>query len=94
MLTERYRVRITEEKLNPSDATDFASSERHGATVVFHGVTRNHTDSRKVILLEYEAYIPMAVKKLEEIASEMCSKWDVRVATVSYTHLRAHETLR
>ena len=80
MVTEKYRVRITEEKLNPSEATDFASSERHGATVVFHGVTRNHTDSRRVILLEYEAYIPMAVKKLEEIAGEMCSKWDVRVA--------------
>ncbi|MQG02041.1 MAG: molybdenum cofactor biosynthesis protein MoaE [SAR202 cluster bacterium] len=80
MVSEKYRVRITEEKLNPSDARDFASSERHGATVVFHGVTRNHTDSRRVILLEYEAYIPMAVKKLEEIANEICSKWDVRVA--------------
>jgi len=80
MPNEEYRVRITEDKLDPSDATKFASSERHGATVVFHGVTRDHTDSRKVILLEYEAYIPMANKKLKEIAGEMCSNWDVRVA--------------
>ena len=64
MPSKKYRVRITEDKLNPSDATHFASSERHGAAVVFHGVTRDHTNSRKVILLEYEAYVPMAKKKI------------------------------
>ena len=80
MPSKKYRVRITEDKLNPSDATHFASSERHGAAVVFHGVTRDHTNSRKVILLEYEAYVPMAKKKLEEIAKEMCSNWDILVA--------------
>ena len=30
--------------------------------------------------MEYEAYLPMAEKKLETVAVEMCEKWDVLVS--------------
>jgi len=76
----RFRTRILEKKLVPEEGIDFVSSDRHGAIIVFHGVTRDHTDQRKVLYLEYEAYIPMAKKKLDEVAMEMCKKWDVRVS--------------
>jgi molybdopterin synthase catalytic subunit len=42
-----------------------------GALVIFEGVVRNHARGRKVHELQYEAYEPMALKKLEEIAGQI-----------------------
>ena len=75
-----FRVRVLESSLIVEESRRFVESDRHGATVVFHGVTRDHTDSRNVLFLEYEAYLPIAEKKLYEVAKEMCNKWDVRVS--------------
>ena len=75
-----FRVRVLESSLIVEESRRFVASDRHGATVVFHGVTRDHTDSRNVLFLEYEAYLPMAEKKLCEVAEDMCNKWDVRVS--------------
>ncbi len=41
-----------------------------GAVVCFEGVVRNHSLGRKTLYLEYEAYEPMAVRKMREIAEE------------------------
>jgi molybdopterin synthase catalytic subunit len=41
-----------------------------GAVVVFEGVVRNHSRGRQVLFLDYEAYEPMALAKMEEIARE------------------------
>ena len=53
---------------------------RNGAVVTFLGTTRSSTDDRKVLHLEYEAYEPMARKKLAEIADKMRERWEVDVA--------------
>ena len=84
----KFRTRILEHKLIPEEGIDFVSSDRHGAIILFYGVTRDHTDQRKVLYLEYEAYIPMAQKKLDEVAMEMCNKWDVRVSICHITNSR------
>ena len=54
-----------------------------GAIVVFDGFVRDHTKERRTIYLEYEAYEPMALAKLREIAAELHNKFVVdRVAIV------------
>ena len=54
-----------------------------GAVVLFLGTVRNNTDGRPVKYLEYEAYPPMAEKKMAEIAQEISDKWGLdRVAMV------------
>ena len=54
-----------------------------GAVVLFFGTVRNNTDGRPVKCLEYEAYPPMAEKKMAEIAQEISDKWGLdRVAMV------------
>tara|TARA_Y100000590_G_scaffold468179_2_gene649876 strand:+ start:2793 stop:3251 length:459 start_codon:yes stop_codon:yes gene_type:complete len=75
----RYRTLITYDKLDLSELSAQVVEDRHGAVVIFNGITRDHTDHRKVLFLEYEAYVPMAESKLTEIAVEICAKWDVRV---------------
>jgi molybdopterin synthase catalytic subunit len=50
-----------------------------GAVTTFVGTTRvDENDGASVRYLEYEAYRPMADRKLEEIGAEMRERWDVR----------------
>ena len=48
-----------------------------GAVVVFEGVARNHSHGRQVLRLEYEAYEPMAMKKMRELASALRGRFGV-----------------
>tara|TARA_Y100001001_G_C7893371_1_gene269010 strand:+ start:270 stop:719 length:450 start_codon:yes stop_codon:yes gene_type:complete len=74
-----YETFITHSKLNVEKLSADVIADRNGAVVVFNGITRDHTDGRKVLFLEYEAYLPMAKAKLNDVAEEMCDKWDVSV---------------
>jgi molybdopterin synthase catalytic subunit len=49
-----------------------------GAVVVFEGIVRDHTRGRHTLYLDYEAYEPMARRKLEELAAEVLEKSEVR----------------
>jgi molybdopterin synthase catalytic subunit len=54
-----------------------------GAIVIFEGVVRNHSRGRKVCFLEYEAYEPMARKKMLQLAVALRERFAVtRVALV------------
>ncbi len=48
-----------------------------GAIVVFDGIVRNNTRGRRTLYLEYEAYEPMALKKMKEIAESVKQKWNI-----------------
>jgi MoaE-MoaD fusion protein len=49
-----------------------------GAVAVFEGIVRNHSRGRETLYLEYEAYEPMALAQMREIAAEMLEKFAVR----------------
>lgn len=74
-----YETFITHNELNIEELSAEVIEDRNGAVVVFNGITRDHTGGRKVLFLEYEAYLPMAKAKLNDVAKEMCDKWDVSV---------------
>ena len=73
-------INITHEVLDPEAVTEQVKGDGSGAVVTFLGTTRDTTRDRKVLHLEYEAYVPMAEKKLAEVAGEMRDRWDVSVA--------------
>lgn len=57
-----------------------------GAVDVFIGTTRNHSRGKPVVKLEYEAYEPMAIKKMNQIENEVRERWEVqKVAIVHRT---------
>jgi molybdopterin synthase catalytic subunit len=56
-------------------AIDAVSGAGQGGLVTFSGAVRDNTKGRKVLRLEYEAYPPMALKKMEEIAGEAGVRW-------------------
>ncbi len=49
-----------------------------GAVVVFEGIVRNNTRGRHTFYLDYDAYEPMARRKLEELAEQALEQFDVR----------------
>jgi molybdopterin synthase catalytic subunit len=54
-----------------------------GAISTFVGTTRvDESDGASVEYLEYEAYRPMADRKLEEIGAEIEGRWDVREVSI------------
>jgi molybdopterin synthase catalytic subunit len=46
-----------------------------GAVASFLGLVRNHNAGRRVTHLEYEAYLPLALKVFERIAAEAHERW-------------------
>ena len=48
-----------------------------GGIDIFIGTTRNHSNGRKVLSLEYEAYEPMATAVLNEIGRSARKKWPI-----------------
>ncbi len=70
--------KITPEVITEVDVREVVESPESGAIVLFLGAVRNNTDGRKVKHLEYEAYAPMAEKKMEEIGEEINEKWGIR----------------
>jgi len=68
------------------DVAALISSARRpdcGAISTFVGTTRiDESEGASVEYLEYEAYRPMADRKLEEIGAEIEERWDVREVSI------------
>ncbi|GFS16702.1 molybdopterin synthase catalytic subunit [Elysia marginata] len=70
-------VDVVEDKLKVDEITDSVSSPSCGAVSIFVGTTRNNFEGKQVVRLEYEAYYPMAKKKMLEVCASIRSQWDV-----------------
>ena len=79
--------KVTTEVITGTEVREAVEGPDAGAVVVFLGTVRNNTHGRPVTCLEYEAYPPMAEKKMAEIAQEIAQKWgdSLRVAMVHRT---------
>ena len=77
-------IEITHDELNTADVEARVHHPGAGAIVVFVGTTRDNTAGRKVLSLEYEAYRPMADQQLEQVAAEMCERWDLTGVAISH----------
>jgi molybdopterin synthase catalytic subunit len=70
----------------PIDVAALISSAQRpdcGAISTFVGITRiDESEGASVEYLEYEAYRPMADRKLEEIGAEIEERWDVREVSI------------
>ncbi len=57
-------VEVIDTPLDITKYTGLVADPSAGAISTFSGVTRNNFQGQAVVKLEYEAYVPMAVKKL------------------------------
>jgi molybdopterin synthase catalytic subunit len=74
---------IVEEPLDVGALIQAAQRLDCGAIATFVGTTRiDESGGSAVEYLEYEAYRPMADRKLEEIGAEIERRWDVRRVSI------------
>ncbi len=67
--------RVVDRSLVLQEVVDAVSDVSRGGLVTFSGAVRNATGGRAVVRLEYEAYAPMAEKKLAEIAAALEARY-------------------
>uniref|UniRef100_A0A2K5PHX0 Molybdopterin synthase catalytic subunit n=1 Tax=Cebus imitator TaxID=2715852 RepID=A0A2K5PHX0_CEBIM len=71
-------INFTAEKLSVDEVSQLVISPLCGAISRFVGTTRNNFEGKKVISLEYEAYLPMADNEVRKICSDIRQKWPVK----------------
>ncbi|KAI8969268.1 Molybdopterin biosynthesis MoaE [Mycotypha africana] len=72
-------VEVTADPLPTLDEiANSVQDDAAGAISTFSGTTRNTFKGKKVVKLEYEAYIPMAEKVLMQLVREARNKWNLQ----------------
>jgi molybdopterin synthase catalytic subunit len=56
----------------------------NGAVITFLGTTRDFSEGRDVLYLEYEAYQPMAENMLAQIVEEVREKWGIEDIAIAH----------
>ncbi len=70
-------ILLTREPIDHPALTEQVRSPHCGAVVTFLGTVRDLTGDDITAFLDYEAYAPMAEKKLAEIEAEVRRRWPV-----------------
>jgi len=72
---------LVEGPIDLNDLTARIVTPATGAVVLFNGFVRGETnkngDTRHTTRLEYEAYEPMAIEKMQQVAAEIREKWSL-----------------
>ncbi|MBM3979641.1 MAG: molybdenum cofactor biosynthesis protein MoaE [Planctomycetes bacterium] len=69
--------RLTRDPIDFHALTDSVRDPHCGAVVLFLGTVRDLTGEQVTVFLDYEAYGPMAEKKLAEIEADVRRRWPV-----------------
>eukprot|EP00899_Mesostigma_viride_P028578 jgi/Mesvir1/8905/Mv02787-RA.1 len=77
-------VELTYEPLDLAKYAAAVQDDGAGAVSTFSGTTRNTFEGKAVLKLEYEAYAPMAVKKMREICEKAREKWPLKKVALAH----------
>jgi molybdopterin synthase catalytic subunit len=75
---------ITKEPIRTNEVIERVIHPHAGAVNTFIGTVRELTGDKRTLFLEYDAYIPLAEKKLAEIGAEIQERW--KESRVSIVH--------
>ena len=74
---------LVTEPIDASTLIRHVRAPEDGAIVTFDGFVRHQSHNRRTLYLDYEAYEPMALAKMREIAAQLHQKYRIhRVAIV------------
>ncbi len=68
-------IEITRSVIDLGKVVESVVTPESGGINVFLGTTRNHSKEKRVRMLEYEAYEPMAVRTMEKLAEIAKERW-------------------
>ena len=64
-------IQIVENRIDIEKLYGWAAADEAGSIVTFTGTVRKFTQGKEVIDLEFESYIPMAIKELQKIVEDI-----------------------
>lgn len=70
-------IELTFEPLSLSQCAEAVRAPGSGGVVTFIGTVRDVSEGKDVLFLEYEAYEPMALSVLEQVAKDTRDRWPV-----------------
>jgi molybdopterin synthase catalytic subunit len=70
-------IRLTDQPIDTAGLVDATRNPAAGAVLLFLGTTRELTNGRRTVALDYEAYPAMAERRLAELESEARRRWPV-----------------
>jgi molybdopterin synthase catalytic subunit len=73
----KTEVRITKSGIDAESILSEVTDHRSGATVLFLGTVRDNSEAGAVDRIVYDAYVPMAEKRMLEIEEEVKRIWPV-----------------
>jgi molybdopterin synthase catalytic subunit len=79
---EDLLVRVTDEVIGAEEAVAFVEDPAAGGTCAFLGTVRDHSAAGAVTGLTYEAWVELAVRRIEELADELFDRWSIRRVAV------------
>lgn len=68
---------LTHEPIDVAGILESVQSPAAGAVLLFLGTTREMTDGRRTVSLDYEAYPEMAEARLAELLDAACRRWQL-----------------
>jgi len=74
---ENISVKITSKQLEVQKCIDFVSDDACGGIGLFIGTVRDKTHKKKVTLLSFSTYEPMAIKEMDKIAQKAMKNFDI-----------------
>ncbi len=75
-------IEIVDHEIDVQSVLRSVEDPSAGGVDMFIGTTRNNSNGKKVLSLEYETYRPMALKLMERIAEEAAAKWGLRKISI------------
>ncbi len=73
---------IVERPIGLDEVARIVRRDSSGAVAAFGGVVREETEGRRVLYLEYEAYVSMAERNMAQIGEEIGAKWAVDAVAI------------
>ncbi len=77
-------IKIYNNPINVEEVEQYVYDPNCGGIVTFIGTVRNSTKGKNVVRLEFEAYVPMAIKELNKIAETIMEKWPVKKLAIHH----------
>ena len=70
-------IKISSEKLDQKFCYEFVQDGTCGGIAIFVGTVRNSTQNKRVVLLDFSSYEPMALKEMQKIADAALAKFPI-----------------
>ncbi len=77
-------IQLTNQLLDTAACLDFVKNDNAGAINMFVGTVRDHTQGRRVLSLEYEAYEPMALAEMRKVAEAALQRFALQSIAIHH----------